>query len=96
MSSSSFQASEEAKKHTFDAIHDTEAYVCANDDMVAVVFRGTKEKVDWVTNLNACKRGCPPEWGFPNLSGTMHEVRGDHSNFCSSQTSVQPASREGV
>ncbi|CAM9368027.1 unnamed protein product [Hapterophycus canaliculatus] len=68
-----FEAGEEAKKFTFDAIHDTEAFVCANDDMIAVVFRGTKEKSDWVANLNARKRECPPEWGFPNPSGTMHE-----------------------
>ncbi|CAM9248043.1 unnamed protein product [Scytosiphon promiscuus] len=68
-----FEAGEDAKKSTFDAIHDTEAFVCANDDMIAVVFRGTKERADWAANLNAWKRDCPTAWGSPNPSGAMHE-----------------------
>ena len=67
------QAGEEAKKYPFDAIHDTEAFVAANDDIVAVVFRGTKEKADWAANLNAQRRECPETWGAD--SGALHEVR---------------------
>lgn len=67
------KAGDDAKESPFDAIHDTEAFVAANDDMVAVVFRGTKEKADWAANLNACRRDCPESWGGD--PGALHEVR---------------------
>ncbi len=50
------------------------AYVAANDDMIAVVFRGTKEAPDWATNLNVRRRDVPESWGMQ--SGVVHEVRG--------------------
>ncbi|CAN0480582.1 unnamed protein product, partial [Scytosiphon promiscuus] len=34
-----------------DGVEDTEAFVAANDSMILVVFRGTSEGADWVTNL---------------------------------------------
>ncbi|CBN74085.1 lipase [Ectocarpus siliculosus] len=45
-----------------DAIHDTEAFVTANDDMIVVVFRGTQELTDWTTNLNMGLRSARNEW----------------------------------
>ncbi|CAN0019599.1 unnamed protein product [Scytosiphon promiscuus] len=68
-----FEASEEAKKSSFDAIQDTEAYVCANDDMIVIVFRGTKEKSDWATNLDIRRRDCPSGWAFGDKRANLHE-----------------------
>lgn len=45
-----------------DLIQDTEGFVAANDDVLLVVFRGTSEAVDWLTNLRGIPRGvawCP-------------------------------------
>ena len=47
-----------------DAIQDTEAFVAANDDVLLVVFRGTKELTDWTTNLKFGLRSAPEEWGI--------------------------------
>lgn len=69
-----YEAGEEANKEYFDAIHDTEAFVVANDDVIAVVFRGTKEMADWATNLRVRWRRCPSEWNLPSSEGSMHEV----------------------
>ena len=41
--------------------------------MIAVVFRGTKERADWAANLNTCRRDCPATWG--DDPGALHEVR---------------------
>ncbi|CAN0311378.1 unnamed protein product [Pylaiella littoralis] len=68
-----FEAGEDARKSSFDAIHDTEAFVAANDDMIVVVFRGTKEFPDWVANLKAWARSCSKAWGFPDPTGGVHE-----------------------
>ncbi|CAN0532113.1 unnamed protein product, partial [Scytosiphon promiscuus] len=38
--------------YLFDVIQDTEAFVVANDDVILVVFRGTSELTDWITNLS--------------------------------------------
>eukprot|EP00903_Cladosiphon_okamuranus_P009617 g9153.t1 len=73
-----FEAGEDAKDNPFDAIHDTEAYVAANDEMIVVVFRGTKETVDWATNLNARRRDCPAMWG--DDPGSLHEGFDDGVN----------------
>ena len=70
-----YKAGEEANKEYFDDIQDTEAFVAANDDMIAVVFRGTKEIADWATNLRVSLRRCPSEWNLPSSEGSMHEVR---------------------
>lgn len=75
MTSWRYKAGDEADKEYFDGIEDTEAFVAANDDMIAVVFRGTKEMADWATNLRASWRSCPVEWDFPSAEGSMHEVR---------------------
>lgn len=48
----------------FDAIQDTEAFVAANDEILLVVFRGTKELTDWTTNLKFGLRSTPEEWGI--------------------------------
>ncbi|CAM9599499.1 unnamed protein product, partial [Laminaria digitata] len=53
-----FEGGEEARKFPFDAIHDTEAFVAANDDIIAVVFRGTKTIDNWYTNLMVSTRKC--------------------------------------
>ena len=58
----------------FDAIEDTEAFVAANDNMIAVVFRGSSKVVDWATNLKISWRSCPVEWNFPSPAGNVHEV----------------------
>ncbi|CAM9424461.1 unnamed protein product, partial [Hapterophycus canaliculatus] len=54
-------------------IQDTEVYVCANDDMIAVVFRGSKKKSDWATNLDIRRRDCPSGWAFGNKRSNLHE-----------------------
>lgn len=46
-----------------DAIQDTEAFVAANDQILLVVFRGTKELTDWTTNLKFILRSAPEAWG---------------------------------
>eukprot|EP00752_Nemacystus_decipiens_P002420 g2281.t1 len=73
-----FEAGEDAKKSPFDAIHDTEAFIAANDDMVVVVFRGTKEQEDWATNLNLRRRDLPETWGSD--PGAVHEGFDDGVN----------------
>ena len=59
----------------FDAIQDTEAYVAANDDVILVVFRGTKELTDWATNLSIRTRNIPKAWGFGDEDCDVHKVR---------------------
>lgn len=66
---------EEARKNPFDDIHDTDAFVAANDDVIAVVFRGTMGIDDWYTNAMLKPRKCPPEWGVPRPGGKTHTVR---------------------
>lgn len=61
-------------KSILDAIQDTEAFVAANDDMIAVVFRGTKELTDWTTNLKFALRSVPDEWNVEE-GCDMHRVR---------------------
>ena len=39
-----------------DDIEDTEAFVAANDNIILVVFRGTSEGSDWITNLRCISR----------------------------------------
>lgn len=56
----------------FDAIQDTQAFVAANDDMIAVVFRGTQGGPDWVANINVFMKDLSESWGFS--SGAAHEV----------------------
>lgn len=58
----------------FDAIQDTEAFVAANDDVILVVFRGTSELTDWVTNLSFRTRNIPSAWGFEE-DCDVHQVR---------------------
>ena len=68
------QAGKDADKRIFDAVQDTESYVAANDEMIAVVFRGTKEVPDWSTNLNVWRRDTPKSWGVPPPAA-VHQVR---------------------
>lgn len=49
-------------KSVLDAIQDTEAFVAANDEILLVAFRGTKELTDWTTNLKFGLRSAPEEW----------------------------------
>lgn len=69
-----FEGGEEARKCPFDAIHDTEAFVAANDDIIAVVFRGTKTIDNWYTNFMLSTKTCPSEWGVPSPGGQVHQV----------------------
>lgn len=62
-------------KSLFDAIHDTEAFVTANDEVILVVFRGTSELTDWVTNLSFRPRNIPAAWGFGAEDCDVHQVR---------------------
>lgn len=57
-----------------DAIHDTEAFVAANDDMIVVVFRGTSELTDWATNLNVRTRKIPTDWRCGEEDCAVHQV----------------------
>ncbi|CAM9545693.1 unnamed protein product [Laminaria digitata] len=64
----------------FDKIEDTEAFVVANDDMILVVFRGTSETNDWLTNLKFATRRVPPEWGLGGEGCDIHEGFDDGVN----------------
>lgn len=55
-----------SRESAFDAIHDTQAFIVANDELILVVFRGTRESVDWVTNLNLRLKATPVEWKLDN------------------------------
>lgn len=66
---------EEARKNPFGNLHDTDAFVAASDDMIAVVFRGTMGIADWYTNAKVKPKKCPQEWGVPPPGGTVHTVR---------------------
>ncbi|CAN0092157.1 unnamed protein product, partial [Ectocarpus fasciculatus] len=68
-----FDADKAAKRSVFDNIEDTEAFVAANDDLIAVVFRGTKEMTDWATNIDMNPRACAEVWGAPAAPGDVHE-----------------------
>lgn len=58
-----------------DAIQDTEAFVAANDDILLLVFRGTKELTDWTTNLKLFPRPAPRGWHIQEEGCDMHRVR---------------------
>lgn len=64
----------QAPQKVLSTVHDTQAFVAANDDMIIVVFRGTKEGVDWVTNLVYSHRECPETWGVPASECFVHEA----------------------
>lgn len=71
----SVQADDEvANESTFDAIHDTEAFVAANDDVIIAVFRGSKGGRDWLTNLSVLPRDVPEEWKLETADGDLHRV----------------------
>ena len=59
----------------FFQVHDTEGFVAANDDIVLVVFRGTSEGKDWITNLRGIPFGVPDTWNVPK-GCSMHRVSG--------------------
>lgn len=62
-----------------DAIHDTEAFVAANDEVLLVVFRGTTEGSDWATSLNVRTVPVPHTWRVNmdrNINLRMHQVGG--------------------
>ncbi|CAM9248116.1 unnamed protein product [Scytosiphon promiscuus] len=68
-----FEASDEvASATTFDAIHDTEAFVAANDEAVIVTFRGSKGRRDWLTNLSILLRSIPENWKVHVPDGGLH------------------------
>ncbi|CAM9414270.1 unnamed protein product, partial [Laminaria digitata] len=67
-------------KSLFDAIHDTEAFVVANDDVILVVFRGTKELTDWITNLSIRTRNIPKSWGLSEEDCDVHRGFDDGVN----------------
>ncbi|CAN0420449.1 unnamed protein product, partial [Ascophyllum nodosum] len=50
-----------------DAVQDTEAYLVANDDVIIVVFRGTREPADWATNLKIFTRDTLTHFGLSFL-----------------------------
>ena len=65
-----------------DDIEDTEAFVAANDNIILVVFRGTSEGSDWITNLRCISRRVPEEWGLVGEGCDLHEVRIYFSALC--------------
>lgn len=58
----------------FDKLHDTEAFVAADDTCLVVVFRGTKEGSDWATNLKFGVSDPPEEWGLEGENLFVHQV----------------------
>ncbi|CAN0313678.1 unnamed protein product [Ectocarpus sp. 6 AP-2014] len=67
-----FEGGEEARKNPFGNLHDTDAFVAASDDILAVVFRGTMGVADWYTNARVKPKKCPQEWSVPPPGGTVH------------------------
>lgn len=63
-----------AAESTFDAIHDTEAFVAANDDVIMAVFRGSQGGRDWLTNLSVLPRDVPQEWKLQAEDLEVHRV----------------------
>eukprot|EP00904_Undaria_pinnatifida_P008931 jgi/Undpi1/5168/HiC_scaffold_19.g08519.m1 len=68
-----FEGGKEASKTYFDDIHETEAFIASNDDMIADVFRGSNGSSDWITNFKISWRACPAEWNLPSPGGYIHE-----------------------
>eukprot|EP00903_Cladosiphon_okamuranus_P009618 g9154.t1 len=76
-----FEADDEvANASTFDAIHDTEAFVAANDEAIMAVFRGSKGGRDWLTNLSILPRDIPQEWKLETEDGDLHRGFDDGVN----------------
>lgn len=74
-----------ASASNFFDIQDTEAFVAANDDMIIVVFRGTKEFEDWRANAKLAKRECRSDWGVPG-GGKLHSVSEcSNADFCNTR-----------
>ncbi|CAM9097534.1 unnamed protein product [Scytosiphon promiscuus] len=67
-----FEGGKPGRKNPFSKVHDTDAFIAANDDMIAVVFRGTKGIDDWYTNAMFQPKKCPPEWEVPPPGGSVH------------------------
>lgn len=73
---SSIQANDEVvDKSTFDAIHDTEAFVAVNDGAIVVAFRGSSGGSDWLTNFSILPRDVPKDWKLETTDGDLHRVR---------------------
>lgn len=69
-----------------DGVEDTEAFIAANDSMILVVFRGTSEGADWITNLKFMTRRVPKDWGFVGEGCDVHEVSMHGLNFLQETT----------
>ena len=63
-----------ARESAFDTVHDTEAFVAANDDVIIAVFRGSQGGRDWLTNLSILPRDVPQEWNLDTEDGDLHRV----------------------
>eukprot|EP00903_Cladosiphon_okamuranus_P008420 g8094.t1 len=61
-----------------DMIQDTQGFIAANDDVILVVFRGTQEIIDWVTNLRGAPRGV--DWCSPRDGCSIHRGFDDAMN----------------
>ena len=57
-----------------DGVEDTEAFVAAGDSMILVVFRGTSEGADWITNLKFMTRRVPQKWGLVGEGCDVHQA----------------------
>ena len=71
-----------ASASAFDAIHDTEAFVAANDYVIMAVFRGSKGGRDWLTNLSILPRDIPREWNLDTEDGDLHRVGAYEIHCC--------------
>eukprot|EP00903_Cladosiphon_okamuranus_P008421 g8095.t1 len=77
-----FQELKDVFEGVRDLVQDTECFVAANDDVILVVFRGTSEPEDWLTNVRGAPRGiawcsdsegCTIHRGFDDAVGLMWE-----------------------
>ncbi|CAN0313119.1 unnamed protein product [Ectocarpus sp. 6 AP-2014] len=76
-----FEANDEVvDKSTFDAIHDTEAFVAVNDGAIVVAFRGSSGGSDWLTNFSILPRDVPKDWKLETTEGDLHRGFDDGVN----------------
>ncbi|CAM9839983.1 unnamed protein product [Ectocarpus sp. 4 AP-2014] len=76
-----FEANDEVvDKSTFDAIHDTEAFVAVNDGAIVVAFRGSSGGRDWLTNFSILPRDVPKDWKLETTDGDLHRGFDDGVN----------------
>lgn len=63
-----------------ERIQDTEGFIAANDDVLLLVFRGTSELIDWLTNFRGLPRVVPTTWNVEREGSSIHRGFDDAVN----------------